>query len=316
MRTVTLASDMPPSRRHVLALGATLLSPGCLGAGSVGPATDAKPDEDRCPSGVVVRADAFDPAADLPYQLDRTQRSIVADAAAAEYVEYVAYGEAPLDADAFVVHDDAFYRTDYAVATVERVPAFPMDLRSDPDREPPADAAVVAFDDLPEVDREALGAALDPEREGEGAPRQFTVREFPAPYPDGGTESRLVGNATWVRWRDRPIRAEVAGESDATRERRTLRYAVDRVAETDAGFRRFVADRYLVRLDDLPADQRAVVEATVDDGYEECRPQSEALAALRSRLDGAERLPTPGRDAWYVGFDDRRFELRISEWVE
>ncbi|WP_254768692.1 hypothetical protein [Salinilacihabitans rarus] len=304
---------MPPSRRHVVALSATLLSTGCLGAKSIGPGSDTEPDEDRCHSGVVVRTAGFDPADDLPYQLDRTGRSIVAAAATAEYAEHTTYGEAPLEADAFVAHDGAFYRTDYAVATVERVPAFSMDVRSDPDQEPPADAAVVAFDDLPAVDRTALGAALNPEGEDEELGRQFAVREFPAPYPDGGAASRLVGATTWVRWRDRPVRVEVAGESDATRERRTLRYTVERVAETDAEFRQFVADRYLVRLDDLPADQRAIVEAA-DDGYEECRPQSEALAALRSRLAEADSLPTPGRDSWYVAFDDRRFELGITEW--
>lgn len=304
---------MPPSRRTIIALGAALLSTGCVEAGLVFPGSDTTPDEDRCHGGVDVRTDDFDPATDLSYSLRQTGRAIVAEAATAEYVDYSTYGEPPLDADAFVTYDGTFYRTDYSIVSSERVPAFSMDVRSERERDVPADATVVAFDALPEVDRTALRAATLPEHEEELA-QQFAVEGFPASYPDGGDDSRLVGTTTWVRWRDRPIRVEVADEADTTRERRTVRYTVDQVAATAAEFRQYVADRYLVRLGDLPADQRAIVEAAVDEKYEECRPQSEALAALRSRLAEGDRLPTPGRTAWYVAFDGRQFALTVNEW--
>ena len=143
----------------------------------------------------------------------------------------------------------------------------------------------------------------------------LSVREFPAPFPDGGDDSRLVGGVAWVRWRDRTFRVETAADSETTQKRRTFRYTLERVAADAGEFRRRIADRYLVRLDDLPEDQRAVVERARDGGYEECKPQSKALADLRRRLPDSGRLPEPHGDSWYVELDGRRFRLELAEWV-
>lgn len=322
---------MPLSRRRVLALGSTLLSVGCLGTGPASPDSDSRrsasgqsatstseresSDASNCEAGIDIWTDAFDPAADLPRTLDETERSLVAGAAAGDGAEYGTYAQAPIARDAFVAHDGAFYRTDYAVASVEQVPAFLMDVGWERGRKAPADAAVVAFDALPAADRKALRAAvLDPERRGLPS-ESLSVREFPAPYPDGGGDSRLVGDVARVRWRDRTFRVETAAESEATQRWRTFRYALERVAADAEEFRRRIADRYLVRLDGLPEDRRAIVERARTDGYEECEPRSEAIADLRGRLPDSGRLPEPHGDSWYVEFDGRRFRLRVSAWV-
>lgn len=319
---------MPPSRRRVLGLGTTLLAAGCVGSPSSRTSDDDRTDspppttEGRgrettaggCQSGFHVSTAPFDPVSDLPADLDGRERSIVADAVAGEDATHTTYARPPLAGDAFVAYDGAFYRTASSVVSAERVPAFPMRVKWERGQEPPADAAVVPFDDLPAVDRDALrGALFGSERKG--FPQEsLSVREYPAPYPEGGDASRLVGNVTWVEWRDRTLRVELAAESTTTRERRTYRYSVERIAATPETFRRFVADEYLVALDDAPAPQREIVTAALDGVYEECTPQSDALSGLRERLADATPLPDASRE-WYVALDGRRFRLVVRRWV-
>ena len=320
---------VPSSRRRVLGLGATLLAAGCVGSppsetpaddrtDSPPPTTEARDRETatgNCESGFHVSTSAFDPVADLPADLDDRERTLVADAVAGGGATDETYGRPPLSEATFVSHDGAFYRIASSVASVERVPAFPMRIEWERGQEPPAGVVAVPTADLPAVDREVLRGALAG-NERKGFPSQsLSVREYPAPYPDGGDASRLVGNVTWVAWRDRALRVEVAGESTTTRERRTYRYTVERVAATPAAFRRFVADEYLVGLDDAPAAQRELVRTALDDTYEECAPPSDALAGLRRRLAGADPLPDASRE-WYVALDGRRFRLGVLRWVE
>ena len=328
---------MQPSRRRVLSLGATLLAAGCVGSPPSGsdddrrtdppPATaestaktagetDRDPESpvDDCVSGVNVSTDPFDPVSDLAADLSGRERTLIAEAIADGTATYTTYARPPLSDETFVARDGAFYRIRSTVASVERVPAFETRVEWERGQSAPADADVVPFDDLPAVDREMLrGATLTPEHGG--LPQQsLSVRNYPAPYPDSDA-SRLVGNATWVAWRDRTFRVEVAGESTATRERRTHRYAVERVAATPAAFRRFVADAFLVELDGAPPAQRRVVESALDGGYEECAPPSDALAGLRERLARAPTLPDASRE-WYAALGGRRFRLVVRRWEQ
>ena len=321
---------MSPSRRRVLGLSATLLVAGCVGSppssgasdddrtDSPPPTTEGRGREtttDSCQSGFHVSTDPFDPVSDLPADLDERERSLVAAAVAGEDATHTTYAQPPLSGATFVAYDGAFYRTASSVASAERVPAFSMRVEWERGQEPPADAAAVPFDDLPAADRDALRGALSGS-ERKGLPKEsLSVREFPAPYPDGGDASRLVGSVTWVEWRDRALRVELAGESTTTRERRTYRYTVDRVAATPDAFRRFAADEFLVTLDDAPAPQREIVRTALDDTYEECAPPSDALAGLRERLAGATPLPDASRE-WYVALDGRRFRLAVRRWVQ
>ena len=80
-----------------------------------------------------------------------------------------------------------------------------MDVYWENGQTAPAEATVVGFKDLPATDRQALRiAAVGPEdggREdgegGDGLPQEtLSVGEFPAPYPDGGTDSQLIGTRT------------------------------------------------------------------------------------------------------------------------
>ena len=270
---------------------------------------------DGCESGfhVSTPTSPFDPLSDLPADLGERERALVAAAVADGTATHTTYARPPLSDATFVAHDGAFYRVKSTVASVEQVSAFAMRVEWERGQTPPADADAVPLADLPAVDRKVFrGAVVGSERKGLPQ-RRLSVREYPAPYPDGDA-SRLVGTVTWVAWRDRTFRVEVADESTATRERRTYRYAVERVAATPDAFRRFVADEYLVALDDAPAAQRDIVRAALDGGYEECAPPSDAFAGLQKRLAGTPTLPDASRE-WYVALDGRRFRLVVRQWV-
>lgn len=338
---------MQRTRRSVLAASVTLLTAGCLETGSTptegapggqnGEATTTDTEAtatgteevstgteetvtgtDGCHSGTTLRTAPFDPVSDLPVDLDEEERSIVETARSEGTAEYVTYGTEPLRSGVIVRHEGAFYRTDFS-RSIEAVPAYTLDLYWEDGQTAPDDATVVPFEDLPAPDRTVLETAAlgdGEEGEGDGLPqRTLSIREYPAPYPDDATNSQLVGNRTWVRWRDRTMRVDVAGESDSTTERRTFHYTLEQIAEGDAAFRAFAADQYVVTLDGLSASERSILSEAIADRYEECRPDSDALAAIRERLTDADALPHPRNDSWYVEFEGERYRVQITQWA-
>jgi len=94
----------------------------------------------------------------------------------------------------------------------------------------------------------------------------------------------------------------------------TLRYTVEQVAQDAEALGQFVADQYLVHLDDLSYYQRAILQSAHDKGYSECKPASVPFSELRERLSGATTLPRPMDDSWFVAFEGRQFRLSVLEW--
>lgn len=294
------------SRRRVLGLGAALLSAGCSSRLPIG-------SDDDCASGFHISGEPFDPATDLVADLDEEGRRIVNEAVENGSAERTTYGRESLRDGIFVERDGSFYRTNVSTADVESVAAFRLTIEWESDREPPEDATVVAFEELPAADREALELAIYGSDERERHPSEsLTMNDVPAPYPDGGGSSELVdGGVTWVRWDDRAYRVEVDG-SDTT-ERHTFRYEVERVAAGAEEFRAVAASRYRIELDDLSADERGIVREALDDRYRECSPASDPLQGIQNRLPEDRRLPHPG-DGWYVEFDGGEYQLFILQW--
>jgi len=333
---------MPLSRRRVLALSGTVLTTGCLETGRTdSPTTDTTVTEDPpqttssephaserersstatsdCTSGVTITTDPYAPVDQIPVDLDQLERSIVATAASDGSADHETYGQAPLRGDVIVRYEGAFYRTEYSETGVAEVPAYTLDLYWEDGQTAPEAATVVPFEDLSPMDRTVLETAAlgDGEgREGDGLPQQtLSIRQYPAPYPGDVTDSELVGNRTWVRWRDRTMRVDVAGESESTTERRTFSYTLEQVGRDEEAFRAFVAEHYVVTLGDLSASQRSILSEAIADRYEECRPESDALAAIRERLTDADPLPHPRNDSWYVEFEGERYRFQIIQWV-
>lgn len=326
-----------PSRRTVLATVGSLVGSGCLGpAGGPGPtdaparnARDGSPTDDEhtggprsadgCTAGYHVTAEPFDPARDLTVRLDDPERALVGDAVEEGPVAVDLYaGSPPLDDDAYVEYDGTYYETATSQVDTTEIPAVVTNVEWEKGQEAPDGSDVVAFDDLPESDREALrfavyGGRFDRERHGH--PREgLSVREAPIPYPSGTGDSVLVGDGErWVRWNDRTYRVWTAGETTTTRNR--FHVEVTAVAGDADAFREHVAEHHLLELADLSSAGREVLREATEGTYEECEPASEGLAALQSRLPEDDRLPPPRNDAWYVAFEGERHELHVHQWV-
>lgn len=316
-----------PSRRAVLALGGAVVA-GCLDGrqGNTATPPDGSPTDDAvdrtakptgspaCHSGVVVRAREFTPDALTTYVHDAVEPLL--RGAMDGPVEVTSYGGDPFRDGAYVRLDGSYYRTGVTVADLEEVPARLLALDWEKGREAPANADVIAYEELPESDRDALHLAVyGPQYErDEGLPSEgMSVGEFPAPYPDGIEDSALVdAGETWVRWSGRDYRVVIEGEATATR--RTYRVSLEEVADDGETFREHVAAEHMLELDDLTDAEREILAAAVDDRYEECKPVSEALERLRSRLDDDAELPHPADGSWYVAADGDRLVVEVTGW--
>jgi len=298
---------MSPSRRQVLGSAVALLSAGC--------STQSITESDDCTSGFDVTVEQFAPETDLVANPDEEGRAIVAEAIDTGRVERTTYEQASLRDGVFVKYDGAFYETATSTVEVESVTAYRLNVEWEQGQEPPDDATVVTFEELPEADRNVLELALYGGEERRELPREsLSVNDFPAPYPDGSESSGLVeSDVTWVRWDDRAYRVEVGGST--SEERRTFRYEGERVATSAEAFRTVVASRYRIELSALSSEEREIVLQAREDRYEECSPASDGLDGLRERLPDDERLPYPA-EGWYVRFDGGEYRLAILQWVE
>ncbi|MFW5935486.1 MAG: hypothetical protein ACOCQL_06515 [Halolamina sp.] len=291
-------------RRGALSIAVSLFAGGCLGG--IG--------NDGCTNGVDVDADAFDPVPALDDRLGDDERSVGTETVENGGTRRTTYARLPFREPTLFPHGGAFYRITRETVDTVTVPAFELDAQWEAGQSPSAGTDVVVFADLPENDRRAFELAM-PEAKGGQFPEGFTVEVYPAPYPDGGDGSRLIGATTWVEWADRTVRVAVAGEQTGTTERETYALAAEQVAADEAGFRAFLADASLVDFAGAPEAQLEILRGARGGNYEECLPASDALASLRERLDGEEKLPEPYPNDWYVAFEGERSRLSVSEWV-
>ena len=318
------------NRRRLLGASALLLSGGCLQASpgttpsnSSSPGRPTTKSSDSCQGGFEIEARPFT-ASELTVQLSEEQRELVAEAVQNGPTEVVSYGQPLLAADVFVEYDGAFYETAYSTATTE-VPAYKLNVSWERGQQTPDNATSITFADLPEADQSALKLAIYGGEEGQvkgggdderdQLPQQsLEMREFPAPYPNGGESSTLVDEGiVWVSWDGRIYRVEM-GESTTT-ERHTRQYRIDHVADDEPAFLEALAAEFLIQFEELPKRERAIVERAIDGGYEECTPASDALANLQTRLPDKKQLPAPNYRSWFVRFEGEDYLLSISQWV-
>lgn len=319
------------NRRRLLGVSALLLSSGCLQASpstptSTSPGTSEQStanSDDDCQGGFVVEARPFT-ASEITLPLRDDERKLIAEAVENGTAEVVSYSQAPIEANVFVEYDGAFYETDYSVTTTE-ITAYELNLSWERGQQAPATATSIRFADLPESDQSALrlaayggeeGQVSDEEDERDQLPQEsLEMHEVPIPYPNGRDSSRLIGGGVvWVSWDDRVYRVEV-GDSTTT-ERHTRHYQVDHVADDETGVREVLADDFLIRLEDLPEQEHALMEQALGDGYEECTPASDALENLQNWLPDEKRLPAPNQDRWFVRFEGEGYLFTVSQWVQ
>jgi hypothetical protein len=121
----------------------------------------------------------------------------------------------------------------------------------------------VAYDELPEGDREALSRVFGEE----GATEKGFEGGAEYPYPeDEYNRSGLVDGATVVY---NGSRYEVEGEQLEVIERNEYTYTAEEVADNADAFADWARDEYGFVLDGLSEEERAVVEDALDGGYYE-----------------------------------------------
>jgi len=294
-------------RRALLSLGLTAATAGCFGFGS------------GCPRSATLElepvsdADVADAESDSPDSLSPPEHDAI-DAARRDDPATMWTVADPFSSVEYVV-DGTYYAVDTAVeSTVER-PGYALSLDTD-GATADVETRVVAFEDLPDVDRAALFAAL-----GYPGPREMARYERAhsismggtLAYPTDDTESRseLVPepSADVLRIAGRGFRIEIGDPHPVTVEQ--VRIDVRSVAATADEFATLVYDRYGVDLDerDLSAEQRDIVETAIGEGYDECAPYSDSFGDLQGKL-GSTDSPYD-----YATYDDEWYTVDLFEAV-
>jgi hypothetical protein len=178
-----------------------------------------------------------------------------------------------------------------------------IEIDYDPGTVTPADGSI-AYESLPDVDREALGDMIPPAEDrptGDGYDfgRGYT-------YPENATdESVLIPEQQYdvVTYEGEQYRIRVQSEPADESE---YRYDVSLVADTTAAFADLLRERYLFELSGLSEAEREVVETAIEDGYFE--DATDAFRSVVARLlahPGFEVTDSYGR--WLVEYEDTEY---------
>lgn len=327
------------SRRSLLAAAVPLLVGGCIGdppatdqsstptseTGQRSPSPTDNPDTQTstpdCMRGYTAYISHFTPTEQLITAFRPAQQRLVDRIFTEDGVVLQTYGQRPIRTEQYTLYDEAYYRIDYEQTGAEEVQAQRADLSWEKGQEAPEDKTVVNYTDLPEVDQHALEYLIHgPESSREGLPTQgMTINDSSAPYPQGTTDSELIGAGTmWVEWDNRVYKVTISTD-ERTITRRTFDYTATRVADSKESFREYVADQYLRSLENVSKEEKSVLEAAIEAGedgkYEDCNEPSPGYEKLKQRMENISDLPDPNNDHWYIAYEGERYLLEIRGWV-
>lgn len=293
------------SRRTVIASGITFISAGCTSVDIFG----GRDDQTFCKQEAI--AGPFDPAKELPPEYSTDQRAL-AHRAIRQDAATAYYGPRPLKNASYVVMDGAYYRVLLRGSYTEELPALVVTVDWESDQRAPDDATGISFSDLPAVDRMAIRSAVyGGIYRTQTHPETVLVHaESPVLYPDGTQESVLATREScWVTWDDRAYHIVVHREE--TVETSVYEYTASSVATNAERFRELIVDRYLVHLDGLTPEERAILEEAIDGRYyERTDSRDPAFSRLWDRL-GKNTVPESG-GRYFIEYEGRRYGLELS----
>lgn len=293
---------MTPSRRAFIVTALVIIGAGCASALFV----DFGPDREWCKYEGT--AEPLDPAEDLPHELNRFQRMLVNQTIRQEQATAY-YGPRPLQNDSYVAHDGAYYRVRHIKNYTTQLPALVMTVEWEPGQTPPENSTVVNFSTLPAVDRLALRSAVygGIYQEQVHPKTVLDYSESPILYPRGTGKSDLaISDHLWVNWDGRTYEITIHGNT--TTEKIVHQYNSERVATDAESFRRLVADRYIIRLDNLTSGEREILDAAITGGYQE---RTESPSQTWDRLYDRLRETDFPKRASYVEYDGEWYRLRL-----
>lgn len=185
----------------------------------------------------------------------------------------------PFPEDQPIFYDDAVYQLSYDV--VEQTPATRYSVKVDIVSDSVTDAEAIRFTDLPEVDREAFAehGLADGQPIGIGTTFLYTdaEREQSALVPDSVHSYIVWNDGTQAEW-------VVDDAFDTTLN--TYEYSATQI-DTAAEYGRRMRERFVLKLANLPAAQRDIIETAIGEeqyvvGPDESPPP--ALIALADRF--------------------------------
>lgn len=293
------------SRRAFVASGLALVGAGCSSL----PLGGSSSDQDRCEYEAV--ADPFDPVTDMPPGYNRFQQRL-AHQASRHRQTTAYYGPRPLKQASYVAFDKAYYYVEHTTSFTADLPALVLSVQWTPDQTPPPNTTIVSFSNLPESDQLALrsvvyGGLYKPQVHPETI---LDVSASPVPYPGGIDGSTLAGKRElWIRWKGRAY--EVTVHRTATMEKLVHEYTAERVAGSAEAFRALIANRYIIRLDSLTADEQAILDAAVAGGYHKITESpSQAWHRLLDRVH--DTAFPEAHYTWYVEYNRTWYTLTLS----
>ena len=254
-------------------------------------------------------AEQLDPAEDIPAELTRFQRTLV-NRTVRQGQATAYYGPRPLKNISYISYDGAYYRIQHTKNSTAQLPALVATIEWNSNKTASEHGDVLSFSSLPKEDRLALRSAVygGIYREQIQPETVFEYSKSPILYPNGTGGSDLASrDHIWVSWAGQVYEITVHGKS--TMGKTVHRYHSTRVA-TDAGsFRRLVADRYIVHLDNLTSGEREILDAATTGGYhEQTKSPSQTWNRLSDRLRKAD-FPKRGV---YIEYEGELYRLRLS----
>lgn len=283
-------------RRQFLASGSALLSVGLAGCGHppVVLYMDEASDEDVA-AAVSTTADP-----------DSETHAIVVEAA--ENGTATRRGRSDLfDRVGTVRVDGTFYEVTETRLASSEVTVYEVLIDFDPAETTP-ELGAIAFDDLPETDRERLGPILTEDDHPRG--ERYDVGVAYGSAAEVGNDSVFVPRREYDVLVHDGNRYRIAVNSRTAPEA-TYRYEVTEVAPSLEAFADRVRRRYLFVLTGLTEAERAVVEEAIDEGYFE---EDEAFRSVVDRIRQHEALTVDDfYGTWLLEYDGLEY-LTYAEW--
>lgn len=204
-------------------------------------------------------------------------------------------------------HEGAIYNITHEVVEERVVTRYNIRIDYDPERPP---SSVIAYADLPAIDRRALEGQVPPEEDpptGEGFDLDSTYRYsddegsvlVPEPQYDGisydGSEYRIGIDV------NRPVTIQ------------TYEYDADRIAESAAGLGQQLRERYLFTLSGLSQAEQDIVKEAKRIYHPEGDTVPDAFRSLADRFRGREGIEIDeDRGTWLAKYDETMYWVRLE----
>ena len=283
-------------RRQFLASGTALLAVGLAGCGDSNTVLDLKAASDE---DIADRASTTADPGSEEYRVLASARDDGSDTQSGR--------EELFDRTDTVRVDEAFYEVSETRLESSEATVYDVDVAFNPD-DTKAEVGEVAYEDLPEYDREQLSFIADGQEPADE--EGYNVNVDYGTAEEVGDRSALVPEQEYDIITHEGDRYRVEVESQTVPENE-YRYEVTEVAPDVEAFADQVREQYLFALTGLSEAEREVVEEAVDGAYYE---DDDAFRSVTDRIRDHEGLNVDDfYGTWLLSYEDEEY-LTYVEW--